>query len=332
MNLKKHSVVIRGVGSAVPEDKLTNDDLTRMVDTNEEWIKTRTGIEERRVAGKDVQVSDLAVEASVKALAEAGITADAIDLIIVATLSSEMVSPATACLVQEKLGCRNVPAFDLNAACSGWLYSLDVGKSMLLNGDYKNALIIGVEKLTAFTDYQDRGTCILFGDGAGAAVISKIEEEGYGLLGSILGADGSNASFIKIPAGGSAIPASIESVENRDHYLKMNGKEVFKVAVRAMGQAGTAILKQHGIDSSQLKCVIPHQANIRIIDALARHLEIPMDRIFVNIQKYGNTSAASIPIALDEAKIERNFQKGDHILLVAFGAGLTWAASIIRWY
>lgn len=332
MNLNKYSVVIRGLGSAVPEEKITNDDLTRMVDTNEEWITTRTGILERRIAGKDVQVSDLSVEASLKALKEAGMTVDSIDLIIVATLSSEMISPATACLVQEKLGCRNVPCFDLNAACSGFLYSLDIGKSMLLTGDYKNALVIGVEKLTAFTDYQDRGTCILFGDGAGAAIISKIEEEGYGILGSTLGADGSNASFIRIPAGGSAMPASVETVENREHYLKINGKEVFKVAVRAMELAGKSILSQHGIDSSQLKCVIPHQANIRIIEALARHLEIPMDRIFVNIQKYGNTSAASIPIALDEAKIERNFQKGDHILLVAFGAGLTWAASIIRWY
>ena len=332
MNLNKQSVVIRGVGSSVPETKLTNDELTHMVDTNDEWITTRTGIRERRVAGSEIQVSDLAVNAASKALKEAGMTPDQIDLIIVATLSSEMISPATSCLVQQKLGCRPVPCFDLNAACSGFLYSLEVGKSMMLTGKYENALVVGVEKLTSFTDYEDRATCILFGDGAGAAVISKVDEEGYGLLGSTMGADGSNAYFITIPSGGSAQPASIETVQNREHYLRMNGKEVFKVAVRAMGQAGASILKEHGVDSSQLKCVIPHQANIRIIEALAKHLSIPMEQIFVNIQKYGNTSAASIPIALDEAKIERNFQKGDHILLVAFGAGLTWAASVIRWY
>ena len=332
MNLNKQSVVIRGVGSAVPETKLTNEDLTHMVDTSNEWITTRTGIQERRVAGKDLQVSDLALRASEKALKEAGMTADAIDLIIVATLSSEMISPATSCLLQQKLGCRPVPCFDLNAACSGFLYSLEIGKSMLLSGNYQNALVVGVEKLTSFTDYEDRGTCILFGDGAGAAVISRVDEEGYGILGSVLGADGGNASFITIPSGGSASPATAETVANREHYLRMNGKEVFKVAVRAMGQAGASILEQHGVESSQLKCVIPHQANIRIIEALAKHLGIPMEQIFVNIQKYGNTSAASIPIALDEAKIERNFQKGDHILLVAFGAGLTWAASVIRWY
>lgn len=332
MNLNKHSIVIRGIGSSVPDEKLTNDDLSKMVDTNDEWIKTRTGIQERRIAGKELQVSDLAVNAAQKAMKEAGIDAQAIDLIIVATLSSEMISPATACLVQEKLGCRNIAAFDLNAACSGFIYSLEVGKSMLNAGNYQNALVIGVEKLTSFTDYEDRGTCILFGDGAGAAVLSKVDEEGYGILGCSLGADGSKASFIEIPAGGSALPATVETIADRGHYLKMNGKEVFKVAVRAMGQAGMSILEEHGVDPSELKCLIPHQANIRIIEALSRSLEIDMSKIFVNIQKYGNTSAASIPIALDEAKIERNFQRGDHILLVAFGAGLTWAASVIRWY
>ena len=332
MNLNKQSVVIRGIGSSVPEKKLTNDELTHMVDTSEEWIMTRTGIRERRIAGSEIQVSDLAADAATKALKEAGMTPDAIDMIVVATLSSEMISPATSCLVQQKLGCRPVPCFDLNAACSGFLYSLEVGKAMMLSGNYQNVLVVGVEKLTSFTDYEDRSTCILFGDGAGAAVISKVDEAGYGLLGSTLGADGSNAYFITIPAGGSAQPATVGTVQNREHFLRMNGREVFKVAVRAMGQAGASILQEHGVDPSQLKCVIPHQANIRIIEALAKHLSIPMEQIFVNIQKYGNTSAASIPIALDEAKIERNFQKGDHILLVAFGAGLTWAASVIRWY
>jgi len=332
MNSKQHSIVIRGIGSSVPEKKLTNDDLIKIVETNDEWITARTGIKERRIAGKDLQVSDLAVEAGKKALEEAGMAPGDIDLVLVATLTSEMISPATACLVQQKLGCRPVPAFDLNAACSGFLYGLEVAKAMLDSGNYQNALVIGVEKLTSFTDYEDRGTCILFGDGAGAAVLSRIDEPGFGILGCRLGADGSNASLIQIPAGGSAVPASVESVQNRDHFLKMNGKEVFKLAVRAMGNAGLSILSEHNVDPSQLKCLIPHQANIRIIDALARSLEISMDTIFVNIQKYGNTSAASIPIALDEAKIERNFQRGDHILLVAFGAGLTWAACVIRWY
>ena len=332
MNLKEHSIVIRGIGSSVPEKKLTNEDLTHMVDTNEEWITTRTGIKERRIAGDDLQVSDLAVNAAKNALAEAKLEAQDIDLVIVATLTSEMVSPATACLVQQKLGCRPVPAFDLNAACSGFIYGLEVGKSMMDSGKYKHALVVGVEKLTSFTDYEDRGTCILFGDGAGAAILSYVDEPGYGVLGCSLGADGANASLIHIPGGGSAMPASKESVEARAHYLKMNGKEVFKLAVRAMGNAGLRILEEHNIGHDDVKCLIPHQANIRIIESLAKTFGLPMEKIFLNIQKYGNTSAASIPIALDEAKIERNFKRGDHILLVAFGAGLTWAASVIRWY
>lgn len=332
MNLKSHSIVIRGIGSSVPDTKITNEDLTKIVETNDEWITARTGIKERRVAGADVQVSDLAVTASQRALAEAGLEPKDIDLILVATLTSEMISPATACLVQQKLGCRPVAAFDLNAACSGFIYGLEVATSMMDAGSYQHALVIGAEKLTAFTDYEDRGTCILFGDGAGAAVLSKVDEPGFGVLGCRLGADGANAPLIHIPGGGSAMPATVESVNQREHYLKMNGKEVFKLAVRAMGNAGLSILKEHEIDPADLKCLIPHQANIRIIDALSRSLDIPMETIFVNIQKYGNTSAASIPIALDEAKIERNFKRGDPILLVAFGAGLTWAASVIRWY
>jgi 3-oxoacyl-[acyl-carrier-protein] synthase-3 len=332
MNSNSYSIVIRGVGSSVPERKLTNDDLAAMVDTQDEWITTRTGIKERRVAGDDLQVSDLAVDAARKALQQAGLEASDIDLVVVATLSPETLSPATACLVQHKLGCRNVPAFDLNAACSGFLYGIEVVRSMMGSGPYRHALVVGVEKLTAFTDYQDRGTCILFGDGAGAAILSRIEEPGQGILGCILGADGSNASFIQIPAGGSGVPASADSVARRDHFLKMNGKEVFKVAVRAMGQAGTQILDQCGIKPEELKCVIPHQANIRIIEALAKSLNMPIERVFINIQKYGNTSAASIPLALDEARIERQLSRGDPILLVAFGAGLTWAACLIRWY
>lgn len=332
MNSNTKSIVIRGIGSSVPQQKLTNKDLSKIVDTDDEWITTRTGIKERRVAGKDLQVSELGRAAAQKALDSAGVKAEEIDLIIVATLSSEMISPATSCIIQEKLGCRAVPSFDLNAACSGFLYSLEVGKSMMLNGEYENALVIGVEKLTSYTDYEDRTTCILFGDGAGAAVLSKTDEEGLGILGCKLGADGGNAPLIQIPAGGSAKPASIETVEAREHYLRMNGREVFKVAVRGMAQAATDILEKHGIDPSELKCIVPHQANIRIIEAIAKSLQLSDDRMFVNIQKYGNTSAASIPIALDEAKIERNFKKGDPILLVAFGAGLTWAASVIRWY
>jgi 3-oxoacyl-[acyl-carrier-protein] synthase-3 len=326
------SIIIRGIGSSVPEKKLTNHDLTKIVETTEEWITTRTGISERRVAGQELQVSDLAVRAAEKALDEAGMMAAEIDLILVATLTSEMVSPATACLVQQKLGCRHIPAFDLNAACSGFLYGLEVAKSMMVAGEYQNVLVIGAEKLTSFTDYQDRTTCILFGDAAGAAVLSKVDEPGYGILGCMLGASGENAPLITIPGGGSALPASIQSVEDRQHFLKMNGKEVFKVAVRAMAQSSKNILQRHGVAVEDVKVVIPHQANIRIIEAIAKSLELDDEHMFVNIQKYGNTSAASIPLALDEAKIERNFQKGDHILLVAFGAGLTWASSVIRWY
>jgi len=332
MSSNKQSIVIRGVGSSLPSKTLTNEDLTKIVDTDDEWITTRTGIKERRVAESGVEISDLGTQAAKQALEEAKMDPTEIDLIIVATLTSEMISPATSCLIQQKLGCRNVPAFDLNAACSGFIYGLEVGTSMMEKGNYKNALVIGAEKLTSFTDYEDRTTCILFGDGAGAVVLSKVEEEGFGVLGCALGADGENAQHIRIPAGGSAVPASEDSIQAREPFLKMNGKEVFKVAVRAMAQAGTDILAKHGVGPSELKCLIPHQANIRIIEAISKSIEVPNDRMFINIQKYGNTSAASIPIALNEAKIERNFQRGDHILLVAFGAGLTWAASVIRWY
>jgi len=332
MNLNQKSIVIKGMGSALPEKILTNKYFEKMVDTDDEWITTRTGIKERRVAGDDLQVSELAAQAARKAMDSAGVKAEDIDMIIVATLTSEMVSPGTSCLVQKKLGCAQIPCFDLNAACSGFIYSLEVGRAMMLSGDYQNVLVIGAEKLTAFTDYQDRSTCILFGDGAGAAVLTKIDEPNQGILGCKIGANGENAELIQIPGGGSFKPASEQTVKDREHYLKMNGREVFKVAVRGMSQAAVEILEKHQIDSSDLKCLIPHQANIRIIEAIAKAVDIPMERMFVNIQKYGNTSAASIPIAMDEAKSERNFKHGDPILLVAFGAGLTWAASVIRWY
>ena len=333
MNPENYSIVMRGVGSATPETRLTNAELTARVETSDEWITTRTGIKERRIAGDSLQLSEIAAEAGRKALANASMQPEEIDMIIVATLSPETLCPSTACLVQSRLGLRQVPAYDINVACSGWLYALDIARSMMLvNSTYRNVLVIGAEKLSSFTDWQDRQTCILFGDAAGATVLSRIDEPGYGVLGCDLGADGNNASLIQIPAGGSGKPATAETVEAREHFLRMNGKEVFKVAVKAMSQAAQSILEKNGATADDLVCIIPHQANIRIIEALSARLEIPMDRFFVNIQKYGNTSAASIPLGLDEARIERNFKRGDLILLVAFGAGLTWAASVVRWY
>ncbi len=332
MSFENSSVVIRAIGSYVPEKRLTNEELSKIVDTNDEWITTRTGIKERRIAGETIQVSDMATEAAKLALERSGVAPEDIDLVIVATLSPETLSPSSACLIQDKLGLRKVPAFDLNAACSGFIYGLDIGKAMLSTGKYRNALVVGVEKLSAFTNMEDRGTCILFGDGAGACVISYVDEPDQGIIDCQLGSDGINARHIVIPAGGSKLPANEQTLKDGSQFLQMNGREVFKVAVRAMGQACEDILKKNDLTSDDITVVIPHQANIRIIEAIASKLELPMDHFFVNIQKYGNTSAASIPIAIDEANIERNFKKGDLILLVAFGAGLTWGASLIKWY
>lgn len=323
------SVSIAGIGSYAPERVLTNKDLEKMVDTTEDWILTRSGIRERRIAADGQSTSDLAVEAARVALAGAGLEPSAVDLIIVATASPDMLFPSTACHVQHKLGARKVPAFDLSAACSGFLYALDVGRQFVANGAYETVLVIGADKLSAFTNWQDRGTCVLFGDAAGAVVLRH--QPGHrGILSTLLGADGSQTEILKLPAGGSVMPASEETVRDRMHSIQMSGREVFKFAVTAMISAAREALKRSGLGIEDITCVIPHQANMRIIEAIADRLGLGMDRLFVNLQNYGNTSAASIPVALAEAMQTGRLKPGDRVLLVAFGGGLTWASAVVE--
>jgi 3-oxoacyl-[acyl-carrier-protein] synthase III len=326
------STVILGTGSYAPERVLTNDDLAHMVDTSDEWIRTRSGIRERRIARPDETCSDMAVQAANRALVDAKLTAADIDLIVVATVTPDLPMPAAACFIQHKLGVPNTAAcFDLNAACSGFVYALDTACAMISSGRYRKALVIGVEKLSGVIDWQDRTTCVLFGDGAGAVVVGASDEPNRGLLGTRLGAVGENAELLYISHGGSRNPSTAESIAGRDHCIRMKGKEVFKLAVRAMDEAARDILEQHGIRADQISLVIPHQANLRIIEAISEYLELPMERFFVNVDRYGNTSAASIPLALDEARRAGRIQPGDLTLLVAFGAGLTYGSALIRW-
>ena len=321
---------IIGVGSYVPERVLTNADLTRMVDTSDEWILTRTGIRERRLAAPDQYTSDLAAEAAKRALANAGVPPEKVDLIIVATITPDMPFPNTACLVQQKIGAPRAAAFDIEAACSGFIYGLEIGQQFIMSRTYETVLVIGAEKLSTITDWQDRNTCVLFGDGAGAAVLQN-RPNSHGLLTTCMGADGSKGSLLCMPGGGSRQPATPESVQARLHYLKMDGKETFKNAVTAMVQAGQEALRRCEVDIKQIKCIIPHQANRRILDAVAERLGAAPEQVFMNLDKYGNTSAASVAIALDEAVKQGRIQRGDLVLLVVFGAGFTWAAAVIEW-
>ncbi|MGJ8639943.1 MAG: beta-ketoacyl-ACP synthase III [Opitutaceae bacterium] len=331
MSSSKQSVTILGTGSYVPENVVTNDDMAKIVETSDDWIRTRTGIRERRFAADDQATSDLACAAGERAIEAAGIDRNEIDLIIVATMTPDMPFPSTACLVQSKLNLPKVCAFDVQAACSGFVYTLGIASSMLQSGNFKTALIIGAEKTSPILDFEDRTTCVLFGDGAGAAILRQSDVENVGILGTLGGADGSDPSVLQQPGGGSAIPASTESIANRQHYLKMNGKEIFKQAVRVMGQASLDICKKVGYDTEAIDLVVPHQANMRIIESLAKRMKIPMEKFHNNLDRYGNTSAASVGIALDEAFKAGRIKSGDIILLVAFGAGLTWASSIIKW-
>jgi len=331
MSLPTPSVIIQGIGSFAPENVVTNQDLEQQMDTSDEWIRTRTGIRERRIAPADVHTSDMAVEAGKRAIDNAGLQPGDIDLLIVATMSPDLPFPSTACLVQAKLGLRTIPSFDITAACSGFIYLQEIGANMVRSGPYKHALIIGAEKMSAIVDWEDRGTCVLFGDGAGACVLSKSQQLHVGILQNILGGDGSNPNLLFMPGGGTVQRPTTESIVNRAHYLKMNGKEIFKHAVRVMGQATLDVMQQNGVQSKDIALVVPHQANIRIIDAIAARLDVPKEKFLINVDRFGNTSAASIPIALDEAYRNRRFTEGDYILCVAFGAGLTWGASLIKW-
>ncbi len=326
------SVIISGIGCYVPSRILTNDDLTRMVDTSDEWIRTRTGIRERRIADENEHTSDMGVKAARKAIDKAGLQPGDIDLVIVATITPDMPFPATACLIQDKLGLRKVPCFDVEAACSGFLYIMDIASHMLRSGNYRHALVIGAEKLSSITDWNDRDTCVLFGDGAGAVVLSCSETPDVGVLGTLLGASGTESEMLYMPGGGSACPSTLDSVNDSQHYLKMAGKEVFKNAVRVMEQSAIEILNRYSIKPESLTCVISHQANIRIIESLSNRLKIPMEKLPMNLDRYGNTSAASIPLVLEEVYQNGGIKTGNYVLMIAFGAGMTWASTLIKWH
>ncbi|HHW44977.1 beta-ketoacyl-ACP synthase III [Desulfofundulus thermobenzoicus] len=324
-------VGIMGTGIRVPERVLTNEDLERMVDTSDEWIRTRTGIRERHIAAENEAASDLAIGAARRALEDARVSPEELDLIIVATNSPDMLFPATACLVQDALGAGRAGAFDLQAGCTGFLYALACGGQFVATGTAKRVLVIGAEVLSPLINWQDRNTCVLFGDGAGAVVLGPVPE-GYGILATRLGSEGRGAPLISLPGGLSRHPASAETLAGNQHFIHMNGREVFKFAVKVMIDGCLEILQAAGLAADQLDCLIPHQANIRIIEAAAKRLELPMDRVWVNVDRYGNTSAASIPLALHEALTAGRIKNGDNVVMVAFGAGLTWGAMALRWY
>lgn len=324
-----HIVSIIGTGSYVPEKVLTNRDLEKIVDTSDEWIYSRTGMRERHIATAEQATSDLGAEAAEAALADAGMGADEIDLLIVATLSPDMIFPSTACFVQDKIGAKNAFCYDLGAACSGFLYALDAAKNQILSGSVKTALVIGAEKMSTIIDWEDRETCILFGDGAGAVVL-QAGTEGRGIMQSVMGSDGALADLLWTPGGGSRNPITHEMLDQRQHYLKMQGREVFKHAVIRMSEAVTQALEKNKVSSDEIKCFIPHQANIRIIDSIAKRLGIA-DRVYTNVEKYANTSSAALAIALDEAARDGTLQAGDLVALTVFGGGFTWGANVLEW-
>jgi 3-oxoacyl-[acyl-carrier-protein] synthase III len=329
-NFQSRSCSVAAVGSYVPERVLTNADLEKMVDTSDEWIVSRTGIRERRIAGQDEFTSDMAAKAALLAMKRGNIKPEQIDLIIVATITPDMPFPATACLVQQKIGAQRCAAFDMEAACSGFIYALEIGQQFVMSHTYETVLVIGAEKLSSIINWRDRNTCVLFGDGAGAAILQN-RPNTHGLLTACMGADGGKADLLSLPGGGSRCPATPQSLADGLHYLRMDGKETFKNAVNAMYTAAKEALRRCEVDIAQIKCIIPHQANQRIIDAVGERLGAKPEQVFVNLHKYGNTSAASVAIALDEAVTSGRVQRGDLILLLVFGAGLTWGAAVIEW-
>jgi 3-oxoacyl-[acyl-carrier-protein] synthase III len=325
------SAGIAGIGMYVPSRVLTNHDLEALVETTDEWIVDRTGIRERRIVEPHQATSDLAVPAAEEALRVAGLAPEDIDLILVATCTGDMGTfPATASLVQDRLGAKAAAAFDVAAVCSGFVYALDVAAQYIQTGRYENVLVIGAETMSKILDWSDRGTCILFGDGAGAVVVSPCAE-GEGILGTVLGSDGSGACLLNIPAGGSRLPLTPDLIAAKQNTLMMKGREVFRFAVDIMGEAAVQALDSVGLSPADVDLFIPHQANIRIITAAAKRLDMPMEKVFVNVDRYGNTSAASVPLALYEAWKAGKVQPGNLIVTVGFGAGLTWGANVIRW-
>lgn len=324
------SVGIKGLGYYVPEKVMTNFDFEKILDTTDEWIRTMTGVEERRYAAPEQATSDLCVEAAKKALADANMTAEDLDMIIVATVTPDYITQSTACLVQNKLGVKQIPCFDVNAACSGFMYALTIAGSMVRGGVYKNILVLGGEVLSRIVDMENRSNCILFGDGATAAIVSEVED-GYGMLSTHLGAEGEDDMILKIPAGGSKKPNDAETIANKENFLVMKGHDVFKFAVHALPLATNKALKIANVKAEELKMIFPHQANVRIIESAAKRIHVPMEKFYLNLNKYGNTSAASIGLALGEAKEKGLIQKGDLIALTGFGGGLTYGSIIMKW-
>ncbi|UQZ36535.1 3-oxoacyl-ACP synthase [Paenibacillus sp. PK3_47] len=330
-NMKQlRPIGIIGTGKYVPEKILTNSDLEQMVETNDEWIVSRTGIRERHIAAPHEATSDLAYEAALKALESANMKAEDLELIIVATITPDSAFPSTACILQDKLGAKGAAAFDLSAACSGFVYSLATATGFLQTGMYNNALIIGADTLSRITDYTDRNTCVLFGDGAGAVILGEVPE-GRGFQSFDLGAEGSGGSLLKMEAGGSRLPASQQTIEEKKHFIYMNGREVFKFAVRVMGTATERVLAKAGLGKEDIDLFVPHQANIRIIQSAMQRLDLQENKCVINVDRYANTSAASIPLALVEAAEEGRMKEGDTVLMVGFGGGLTWGASVLVW-
>lgn len=330
MPARSLGVSISGTGSYLPTRILTNFDLEKMVDTSDEWIRTRTGIRERRIAEIGQAASDLALPAAQLALERSGIGPEDLDLIIVGTATPDMVFPSTACQLQAKLGATRAGAFDLSAACTGFIYGLSAGAGLIVSGVAKNVLVVGSECLSKVTDWEDRNTCVLFGDGAGAVVLKPADGRRE-LLSTSLGADGTRDDLICIPGGGSRAPASEETLRDRMHFMKLKGREVFKFAVRIFQELIHDALASCGLNKDDIALVVPHQVNTRIIDAAVKGLNIPVEKVYVNIDRYGNTSAASVPIALDEAVAEGRLKEGDILIMVAFGGGLTWGSAVVRW-
>lgn len=324
------TVSIVATGSYVPEKILTNADLEKMVETSDEWVVSRTGIRERRIAAPDEFTSHLAAKAAQRAMEQAGITAEEIDLIIVATVTPDTNFPSTACHVQRQLGAKNAACFDLSAACSGFLYGIEVAQQFIGNHTVDTVLVIGADKLSSIVNWQDRNTAVLFGDGAGAAIL-RYRADSHGVITTHMGSDGNYGDILHMPGGGSACPTTADNVHEKLNTLHMNGRETYKQAVTSMLNAANKALAQAGLNVEDLTCIIPHQANLRIIEALAERLDLGMDRFHINLDRYGNTSAAAVAIALDEAAREGRFKQGDYILLVVFGGGLTWASSVVQW-
>jgi 3-oxoacyl-[acyl-carrier-protein] synthase-3 len=329
-HLPKRTVSIVGTGSYLPERILTNAELEKMVETSDDWIVSRTGIKERRIAAENECTSDMAAKAAQNALENAGLTAEDIDLIIVATVTPDMFFPATACFVQTKIGAKRAACFDVSAACSGFLYALEIAQQFITSNTYETILVIGAEKLSCIVDWTDRNTCVLFGDGAGAAIL-RHRGGSHGVIATEMGSDGNFADILYIPGGGCKCPITGKNIDQRLNAIKMNGKETYKQAVNAMLNAGNAALAKANLTTADLACIIPHQANVRIIEAIAERMGVPLERFMVNLDRYGNTSAAAVAIALDDANRSGRMKEGDYILLVVFGGGLTWASSVIQW-